>query len=321
VTAHHDRGHHDHGPARGLSLERGTDHAHHHLGHTHGHPHSEASLGIALLITLGFGLIEAVAGWISGSLALLSDAAHMVTDASALGLAALAARFARRPPTARLSYGLVRLEMLAALANGLLMLVLVGFIAHEAWQRFDTPHPVQGGMVLAVAALGLAVNLFIAWRLSRDASNLNVRAAMLHVMGDALGSVAALVSGAVILATGWMTIDPLLSLLVSGLILFSTWRLLSETVHALLEGVPAHIDLAQVGASLAALTDVRRVHDLHVWTLSSGTVALSAHLELESLQRWPALLAAARRVLRERHGIAHVTLQPEVGGKESGVRG
>lgn len=307
MSAHHP----PHHPAHGLSLERGTDHAHHHLGHAHGHPHAEASLGVALLVTLGFGLVEAVAGWLSGSLALLSDAGHMVTDASALGLAALAARFAKRPPTARLSYGLVRLEMLAALVNGLFMLLLVGFIAHEAWQRFDAPRPVQGGVVLVVAALGLAVNLFIAWRLSRNASNLNVRAAMLHVMGDALGSVAALVSGAVILATGWSTIDPLLSLLVAGLILFSTWRLLSETVHALLEGVPSHIDLERVGKDLAALADVRRVHDLHVWTLSSGTVALSAHLELESLARWPALLAAARLMLRERHGIAHVTLQPE----------
>ena len=280
---------------------------HHHLGHPGEHRH----LTGALLLTLSFAFVEAVAGWWSGSLALVADAGHMLTDATALGLAALAAWLARRPPSARHTYGLVRAEVLAALVNGLLMLGLIAFVAVEAVQRFGHPRDIHGEAVIVVAAIGLLVNLLVAWRLSRGGHDLNTRAALLHVIGDLLGSVAALAAGAVVLLTGWTPIDPLLSLLVAGLILVSAWRLLSEVLHVLLEGVPPHVDLQEVGRNLAALDGVLSVHDLHIWTLSSGKIALSAHLALESLDDWPRILLQARTLLVNRHGIGHVTLQPE----------
>ncbi len=294
--------------------------------HKHDHPHGEGGhhvhaavpdgngkLAVALLLTLSFAAIEAVAGWWSGSLALLSDAAHMLTDSSALGLAAGAAWLARRPPSARHSYGLVRAEVLAALLNSLVMLVLIGYIVHEAIDRLGAaPREIAGNAVIGVAAIGLAINLVVAWVLSRGEHTLNSRAALLHVLGDALGSVAAITAGIVIVATGWTPIDPLLSLLVAALILVSALRLLREVVHVLMEGVPLHVRLDAVGHDLAALEGVLRVHDLHVWTLSSGTIALSAHLEIRTLADWPAILAAARQTMDTQHGIRHVTLQPEV---------
>ncbi len=298
----HDHDHDD------LSLERGEDHVHHHLGHTG----SNKGLLIALLLTLGFAVVEVLAGFLSGSLALLSDAAHMVTDASSLGLAAAAASLARRPPSMQHSYGLVRAEVLAALLNSLAMLVLIGFIIYEAIQRFSAPHPIAGGTVVTVAVIGLIVNLIVAWTLHRGEQTLNSRAALLHVLGDALGSVAAITAGIVILATGWTPIDPLLSIFVAMLISVSAVRLLLEAVHVLMEGVPLHIKLEAVGHDLATLPGVMRVHDLHVWTLSSGTLALSAHLEIHNLADWPAILVAAHQTLESRHGIRHVTLQPEV---------
>lgn len=298
---------HDHGVDAQLSLERGESHAHHHVGHDS----ESGKLLIAVAVTLAFAIVEAITGWWSGSLALLSDAGHMFTDSSALGLAAFAAWLARRPPSARHSYGLVRAEVLAALFNSVLMLALIAYIVAEALTRFQNPQPVAGGVVMLVAALGLVLNLFIGWTLSRGAHSLNSRAALLHVMGDALGSVAAIVAGAVIYFTGWMPIDPILSIVVSMLILFSAYNLLREALHVLMEGVPAHIELARVGQDLAAIDGVLRVHDLHVWTLSSGTIALSAHLELNSLSDWPDILVRAREEMEKRHNIRHTTLQPE----------
>jgi len=236
----------------------------------------------------------------------------MFTDSSALGLAAAAAWLARRPPSIRHSYGLVRAEVLAALFNSLMMLVVLGYIVHEAIDRFSSPHAIAGGTVIGVAVIGLGINLLVAWILSRGEHTLNSRAAMLHVLGDALGSVAAISAGIVIVTTGWTPIDPLLSLLVAVLILVSALRLLREVVHVLMEGVPLQIQLESVGHDLAALPGVQRVHDLHVWTLSSGTVALSAHLDIRDLANWLHILAAARDMLAKQHGIAHVTLQPEV---------
>jgi cobalt-zinc-cadmium efflux system protein len=289
--------------------------------HAHAHAGNNGTLLAALLLTLSFAGIEAVAGWWSGSLALLSDAAHMFTDSSALGLASGAAWLARRPPSMRHSYGLVRAEVLAALFNSVLMLVLLGYIVHEALDRFGAPRDIRGEAVVGVATAGLAVNLVVAWILSHGEHTLNTRAALLHVLGDALGSVAAIAAGLVIVATGWTPIDPLLSLLVAALILVSALRLLREAVHVLMEGVPAHVRLDAVGRDLAALQGVRRVHDLHVWTLSSGSIALSAHLEIHKLTDWPDILAAARQNMDTLHGIRHVTLQPEVLAAQPLVRG
>lgn len=290
-----------------ISLDKGTDHEGHHLGHHGGHRH----LTGALYFTLGFAFVEAVAGWWSGSLALISDAGHMLTDSTALGLAAIAAWLARKPPSGRHTYGLVRLEVLAALLNSLLMAGLVVFIAYEALNRFSYPVAVQGGTVTLVALLGLFINLGVAWQLSKGERTLNTRAAMIHVLGDLLGSVAALAAGIVIYFTGWTTIDPLLSLLVSGLILLSAWRLLSEAIHVLLEAVPSHISLDLVTQDLASIPGVVSVHDLHIWTLSSGQIALSAHLDVTALNDWPPILCEARLRMNHHYGIGHVTLQPE----------
>lgn len=310
----HDHSHHAH-PVD--SLDRSETHAHHHLGHTG----ASGKLLVALVFTLMFAGVEALVGWWSGSLALMADAGHMVTDSSALGLAAFAAWLGRRPPSLTHSYGLVRAEVLAALVNSLLMLALIGFIVREALERFGTPRDIAGEAVVGVALLGLGVNLAVAWVLSRGEATLNSRAALLHVLGDALGSVAAIASGIVILATGWTPIDPLLSLFVAALILISALRLLREVLHVLMEGVPGRVRLDAVGHDLATLPGVDRVHDLHVWTLSSGTVALSAHLEIRELADWPHLLAAARETLAQRHGITHVTLQPEALAAAPLVRG
>jgi len=297
---------HDHAPH---AHDHGAHHGHHHHA---AHEGSNGKLILALLLTLSFAGVEALAGWWSGSLALVSDAAHMFTDSSALGLAAGAAWLARRPPSFRHSYGLVRAEVLAALFNSLMMLVLLGYIVREAIDRFSTPHAIAGGTVIGVAVIGLGINLLVAWILSHGEHTLNSRAALLHVLGDALGSVAAISAGIVVVATGWTPIDPLLSLLVAVLILVSALRLLREVVHVLMEGVPGHVQLDAVGQDLAALDGVLRVHDLHVWTLSSGSIALSAHLEIRDLSDWPRLLATARQCMDARHGIGHVTLQPEV---------
>ncbi len=298
---------------------------HDHAGHSHGHHHHHTAQGrtliVALLLTLSYAGVEALAGWWSGSLALLSDAAHMLTDSSALGLAAAAAWLAQRPPSMRHSYGLARAEVMAALVNSLLMLVLIGFIVHEAIDRFGTPREIKGQAVIGVAVIGLAINLVVAWVLSRGEHTLNSRAALLHVLGDALGSVAAISAGVVIVTTGWTPIDPLLSLLVALLILVSALRLLREVVHVLMEGVPLQIELDVVGRDLATLDGVHRVHDLHVWTLSSGSIALSAHLEVRELADWPRLLDAARQRMEARHGISHVTLQPETPVAAPLVRG
>jgi len=188
---------------------------------------------------------------------------------------------------------------------------LIVVISAEAIHRFRSPTPVVGSAVMLVAFIGLLMNLAAAWLLSGSRENLNVRAALLHVLGDLLGSVAALVSGAVIMLTGWVTIDPLLSLLIALLILVSAVRILHEALHALMEGVPPHLDLEQVGRAMAAIDRVVSVHDLHIWSLSASRVALSAHVVLKDLDEWPALLARLRDLLAREFGIEHVTLQPE----------
>lgn len=293
--------------------------------HTHLHAHDEPhepphdhersattlrALRTGLVLTAGFAIVEAIGGWLAGSLALISDAGHMATDAAAFVVALIAQHVAQRPPTARASYGYARAEVLAAFVNALAMLALAVWIAVEAVRRLLDPAPVAGGLVMIVAGVGLVVNLFVAWKLSAAHANLNARGALLHVFGDLLGSVAALVAGAVIASTGWMPIDPILSIVVTLLILRSTVALLRESVGVLMEGVPDHVSYEGVGRALAALPNVTDVHDLHVWTMTAGRAAMSAHMTLSDGGQWPATLAAAQRVLAQEFGIRHVTLQP-----------
>lgn len=269
------------------------------------------ALATALILTLSFSAVEFIAGWWAGSLALMADAGHMLTDSSALGLAALAAWFATRPASRRRTWGHGRAEVLAALINGAVMLVLVILIAWHAVERFQNPRPVQGLAVMGVAAIGLLINLGVFRILSHGQRNINVRGAMLHVLGDLLGSVAALTSGIVILTTGWMPIDPILSLVICALILVAAARLLREGAHVVMEGVPGNLDLEEVRRSMTAIEGVREIHDLHIWRVSSERVALSAHVVIADLTRWPGILEAANRRLAERFGIDHPTLQPE----------
>lgn len=272
-----------------------------------------------MALTLGYAAIEFLSGWWFGSLALVSDAGHMASDAAALGLAWFAAWLARRPAGSRHSFGLARAEVIAALVNGLALLAVVVLITIEAIRRLMQPAgEVQGLGVMAVAFLGLLLNVAVALVLMRGEASLNRRAALLHVLGDLLGSFAALLAGAVIHFTGWKPIDPILSIVIAVLILLSTLHLLREALHVLMEGVPRYLRLDEVGRALAQLPEVRDVHDLHIWHISSGQVALSAHLRIERLERWPLLLAQARRVLHQRFGIEHVTLQPETTGDGSG---
>ena len=288
-----------------------SDHDQH--SHSHHHPPDAGPRLIwALLLTLGFAAVETMTGFWSGSLALLGDAGHMVTDSASLGLAAFAAMLARRPPSPRHTYGLGRVETLAALLNVLFMVLVVVGISVAAVRRFLEPAAINGEAVTLVAALGLGINIGVAWLLMHGEQTMNTRGALLHVMGDLLGSVAALVAGAVIVFTGWTPIDPLLSLLICVLVLGSSLRLLREVLRALLEGVPAHLSVEDIGRALAAVPGVRSVHDLHVWTLSSSRIALSAHLVVEGFAQWPEVLAAAKHVLLHQ-GISHVTLQPESG--------
>jgi cobalt-zinc-cadmium efflux system protein len=280
------------------------------MAHQHGHGGQRALL-IALVFTSVFAVVEAAAGWWSNSLALIGDAGHMITDSLALGLGALAAWLSRSPPSLKHSYGLKRAEIVGALVNIIFMAVVVTYIAMEAVDRWMSPQPVHGGAVMLVAALGLLVNLGAAWVLHGGGPSLNVKGAMLHVMGDLLGSVAALVAGAVIWLTGWYPIDPILSLFISVLILVSTVRLLRDVVHVIMEGVPPDIDLAQVGRALAGVSGVRHVHDLHVWSLDSSTYALSAHVVVTAMTDWEAVRGRLESVLATEFQISHATLQPE----------
>ena len=283
--------------------------------HTHSHDHHHSSSHEVwlwpLLLISAFAIVEAVGGWLTGSLALLGDAGHMVSDAAALALAWLGSWIALKPASKQHSFGLMRAEVIVALVNGLLMLFVITFIVLEAIDRLQTPRPVLGGEVMLIALLGLVVNVIVALKLHGHQDSMNNRAALLHVLGDLLGSVAALAAGAVIYFTGWMPIDPILSLFISALILISTVKLLREVVHVLMEGVPAHLEIGEVTDALAALPRVQEIHSVHIWALSSQVSALSAHVVLKDMQTWHEVLPQLRRMLHERFSIDHVTLQPE----------
>jgi cobalt-zinc-cadmium efflux system protein len=289
-------GHHDEG-----------DSSYTHQSRTHG----ARPLAIAVALTLGYALIELIGGLWSGSLALLADAGHMATDSAAL-LFALAANFiARRPVSDRHSFGLARVEVIAAFVNALAMLAVVAWIFYEAIDRLRDPVPVQGLGVFAIASVGLVINILVAWSLSRDRENVNTRAALIHVMGDLLGSLAAITAGLIIYFGGPLMADPLLSMFVAALILRSTFGVLKETTFVLLDSVPAGVDYTEVGEALARVRGVKSVHDLHVWSMVPGRNALSAHMLVDDIDHWPAILKESRRVLATRFGIDHATLQPE----------
>jgi cobalt-zinc-cadmium efflux system protein len=269
-------------------------------------------LGVVLALTIVFMLIEVAGGLISGSLALLADAGHMLTDAGALGLSLLSAWIALRPANESKTYGYQRWEILAALINGAALFGIAAWVILEAIQRIQHPQPIRAQLFLFIAAGGLLVNL-ISLRIlhGMKETNLNTRGAYLHVLGDAFGSVGALSAAGIILLTGWTLADPIISIALALLILIGAWRLLRESTDVLLEGVPEHVSMAEVHRRMLGVTGVTGVHDLHVWTVTSGMVAMSGHAIVPELTSHPDVLEGIR-VEMARLGIAHVTIQLEV---------
>jgi cobalt-zinc-cadmium efflux system protein len=283
------------------------------MAHAHAHAHgtgntTQQRLVATLVLVCVYMVAEVVGGILSGSLALLADAAHMLSDAGALGLAIFAIWFARRPAPSRHTFGYHRAEILAALANAATLLAIAFYVFIEALERLREPHVVEGELMMAVAAGGLAVNLASLWLLHAGRhDSLNIRGAWLHVVTDALGSVQAVVAGALILAFGWHWVDAVASLLIGALVVYSAWALLRESVAVLMESAPRSIDVDQVRARLDQVSGCRGVHDLHIWTIASGLVALSAHCEAD---RPPAdEFRALQHDLAHEFGIHHVTIQ------------
>ena len=288
---------------------------HHRHDDIHGHAAARQglkTLGWAVSITAAFAAVEFFGALWSGSVALMADAFHMVTDSSALILALAAQWLASRPPTLRQSYGHGRIEALAAFVNALAMAGLAAWLSATAIDRFWHPRAVTGDLVVLIGSMGLLVNIVVAWLLSRDQKSLNAKAAFLHVMGDLLGSVAAILAGVVILLTGWTPIDSILSLLVCLLIFRATFILLRSAYGVLMDAVPSDIDLEVVAQAIEDYTAVVAVHNLHVWQSRPGYVVLTAHLEVNDLSAWPSLVGEIQTMLRDRFGIDHATVQPEL---------
>jgi cobalt-zinc-cadmium efflux system protein len=287
----------------------------------HVHDHGERleadrrRLGIALVLILGFMAVEVVGGLVSNSLSLLADAGHMVTDAASLGLALGAAWLAATPATPQRSFGLRRAEILAALANGVALLVIAGWIGIAAVQRLDDPPETLGGWMVAVGVLGLVVNVAAAAVTAGGRhGSLNVRAAYRHVLADLLGSAGVIAAGVIVLTTGWRYADPLVALAIAVLIALSSWSILRESVGVLLEETPRDIDASAVGRAMVGHAGVREVHDLHIWTITSGFAALSAHVLVDPGADCHAVRRELEHVLAERFSLTHTTLQVEHAG-------
>ena len=271
---------------------------------------SRRALAIALVLTASYTVVEVVGGIVSGSLALLADAVHMLSDNVALALALVAAWLATKPATPERTYGYKRAEVLAALANGVLLVALAIWIFIEAAMRLRDPGDVLGGWMLAIALIGLVVNVAAGVVLSRARSHsLNVEAAFRHVFADLLGSLGVAIAAIVILATGWVEADPLVSILIGVLVLASAWSILRDSTEILLESTPRGIDAGELGRRLAAAPGVVEVHDLHVWTITSGFPALSAHVLVRPGEDCHARRRELERLLHDEFGIGHTTLQ------------
>jgi cobalt-zinc-cadmium efflux system protein len=292
------------------------DHAHgqgHSPDGAHGHAHGESvrRLWIALVLTSVFLVAEVVGGFLSNSLALLADAGHMLTDVAALALSLFVAWFSRRPETDKRTYGYLRLEILAAFINGAALLLLSAWILIEAVLRFGTPEPISGGLMLVVAVLGLLVNVAAAWTLHpSQGGSMNIRGAYLHVLSDLLGSVGTVTAALLVQYTGWLIADPIASVFVTLLIVRAAWRLVRESIDVLLESTPAHISLGAVREQLEAIPGIESVHDLHVWTVTSNHIAMSAHAIVREPERQQHVLEHALDAMRL-FGIHHVTIQLE----------
>lgn len=287
-------------------------------GHSHGGSAGTAAgrhksrLAMAFGLTFTFMLAEVIGGLWTGSLALLADAAHMLTDAGGLALALIAIRFAERPATPQRTFGYVRMEILSALANAVVLLLLTIYILYEAYQRFLDPPPLLGGPMLAVAVVGLIVNLISMKLLAGGSSeSLNVKGAYFEVLSDMLGSLGVIIAAVIVMTTGWTLADPIVGAGIGLFIVPRTWNLLKQATHILMEGTPPEVDIEALEKELAGIDGVIAVHDLHVWTITSGFDALSCHLVVRDMDNNVAILREARRRMKESFHIDHVTIQIE----------
>ena len=297
---------------RELAQSNVSAHAH---AHTHSHGRAARSrrrLSIVLVMTAVYMFVEAAGGWITGSLALFADAGHALTDVVALMLALMAVWFGSRPATSNKTFGYYRLEILAALINGVALVLISLLIFYEAYRRWAQPPQVRSGLMMLAAAVGLVINLICARLLHGDhLDDLNVRGAWLHIIGDALGSLGAILAGALMSVYGWYAADPLFSCFIGLLIIWSSWHLIREATNVLLEGTPSHINLAAVEDVILETDGVQDVHDLHVWTITSGREALSAHVIHIGTISQAELLKELRTKLHDRFGVDHLTIQME----------
>ena len=297
----------------GLHHDHSHSHSHAHGHHHHGRGADKRALIIALFIIAFFLIIEVIGGFLTNSLALLSDAGHMLSDASALLLSLIALYFAAKKPSAEKTYGYYRFEILAALLNGVTLVLVSLYIFWEAYQRLFAPPEVASLQVMGIAFLGLLANIAAAFVLMRGdyKNNLNVRSAFLHVLGDMLGSVGAIAAGFVMWQFGWYVADPIISIVVGILVLLSAWRVTKESVNVLMEGTPSTIDIEQVENALSGIPGVKNVHDLHVWTVTSGFDSLTCHLQVEDgIESYP-VLHEALHLLERKFQISHATIQVE----------
>jgi len=290
-------------------------HDHDHGGHSHSHSHATANrkaLWWVLVLTAGYLVAEVIGGILSGSLALIADAGHMALDVAAVALGLFASWVSQRPPTPTKTYGYYRAEILAALLNGITLVIVSLWIFYEAYERFGSPPEVKGGLMAVVAAGGLLVNVVAMWLMhSQKEAGLNMQGVWLHLLTDALGSVSAIVGGLLVWKFNWQLADPIISVLIGVLILFGAWKLLVECVDVLLVSVPRGVDTSKITSDVQALNQVLELHDLHVWALNTGVTALSAHVKMEPGADYGQVLSRVSHLLREKHGIEHVTLQLE----------
>lgn len=294
-------------------MGHGHDHGHHH-GHSHHHQsNNKKALFWAFILIATYMVVEVIGGLMTNSLALLSDAGHMLSDAAALGLSLIAIRIGEKIATEKKTFGFKRFEIIAAAINGATLIIISIVIFYEAIERFIHPPEVQSLGMLTIAVIGLLVNIVAAWILMRGDKddNLNVRSAFLHVLGDMLGSVGAIVAALVIYFLGWGIADPIASVIVAALILFSGWRVTKDALHVLMEGSPEHLNLEELKAKLLSITTVQSVHDLHVWSITSGVPMLSCHLAISGEGRHDQVLRHAQTLLHDEFGIDHSTIQVE----------
>lgn len=291
----------------------GRDHGHSHAGHSHGGGASQRRLAITLGLVLLYMIAEVVGGLASNSLALLADAGHMLSDAGALALSLLAMSIARRPPSTTHTFGYQRAEILAAMVNGALLIAISIYVFVAAYRRIGHAAEVEGGLMMAVAVGGLAINLAGLWILRGGRSeSLNLHGAWLHVLSDALGSVGAIVAAVLVRQLGWNWADPAASVLIGILVVYSAWALIRSTARVLMQAVPAHIDVAAVHEALTSIPGVVDVHDLHVWSVTSGRDVVSAHLTTDAEVDRDRMMAEVQTCLRDRFDLRHSTIQLDV---------